>query len=226
MSQAHPPGSLNTGEAGSHAAATPGLAAFWRRPSLVIAFVTASLSGIVVLLHALRWVTLTYTITILAPLSAVVFIALLFYARRGQEQVLLNRLAAGLLAGAMGLLAYDLVRLVILLAGVPFNPFRPIEVFGLLILDSYQDTPLTKAVGWGFHIWNGLAFAVMYTLTLGRGRMRWAIAWSMALEAAMLSSYPSLFQIVRDWAFVAVSLIGHLCYGGALGVTARRAVKW
>jgi hypothetical protein len=226
VSRAHLPGTLNAGEAGNQAAATRGVGAFWRRPSLVIAFVTASLSGVVVLLHALQWVTLTYTITILAPLSAVVFIALLFYARRGREQILLNRLAAGLLAGAMGLVAYDLVRLVILLAGVPFNPFRPIEVFGLLILDRYQDTTLTKAVGWGFHIWNGLAFAVMYTLTLGRGRMPWAIGWSMVLEGAMLSSYPSLFQIVRDWAFVLVSLVGHLCYGLALGATARRTVKW
>jgi hypothetical protein len=140
--------------------------------------------------------------------------------------VLLNRLAAGLLAGAVGLVLYDFIRLAFLAAHLPFNPFRPIEVYGLLILDRYQDTTLTKAVGWAFHIWNGLAFAIMYTLSVGRGRLGWALAWAMTLEVAMLASYPSLFGIIRDWAFVTVTMAGHTGYGIGLHATARRAVKW
>lgn len=199
----------------------------WRpRPSLLVAFVTVSLSGLVILVHALGWVTLTYTVRLLAPLTAFVFIALLVWTRRGSEDVFLNRLAAGLLAGVVGLVAYDLVRLAFLVVHLPFNPFRPIEVYGLLILDRYQDTTLTKTVGWAFHIWNGLAFALMYTLSLGRGRLGWALAWSMTLEVAMLASYPSLFGIIRDWAFVVVTMAGHTAYGIGLHATARRAVKW
>ncbi len=199
---------------------------FGPRPSLIVAVVTASLSGIVILLHALGWVTLTYTVRLLAPLTAFVFIALLVRVRRGSEEVLLNRMAAGLLAGAVGLLAYDLIRLAFLVVHLPFNPFRPIEVYGLLILDRYQDTTLTRTVGWAFHIWNGLAFALMYTLSFGRGRLGWALAWSMTLEVAMLASYPSLFGIIRDWAFVGVTMAGHTGYGIGLHMAARRAVRW
>lgn len=199
---------------------------FWQTPSLVIAFIAASLSGAGIILHALGWVTLTYTVTILAPLAAVVFVSLLVRAGRGREEVLLNRVAVGLLAGAIGLLAYDLVRVIVMLAGVPFNPFRPIEVYGLLILNRYEDSALTKAVGWGFHIWNGLSFALMYTLTAGRGRMLWAIGWGLALEMTMLVTYPSIFRLLLDWAFVLISFTGHLAYGGAMGLTARRFVKW
>lgn len=199
---------------------------FGLRPSLILAFVTASLSGLVILLHALGWVTLTYTVRLLAPLTAFVCIALLVRVRRGSEDVLLNRLTAGLLAGAVGLLAYDLVRLASLAAHLPLNPFRPIEVYGLLIMDRYQDTAVTKAVGWAFHIWNGLAFALMYTLSVGRGRLAWALAWSMTLEVAMLASYPSLFGIIRDWAFVTVTATGHTAYGIGLHAMARRAGSW
>ncbi|MGB8645295.1 MAG: DUF6789 family protein [Anaerolineae bacterium] len=202
------------------------MSAFLRRPSLLIAFFAASLSGLAILLYAAHVVTLTYSLTFLAPLTAIVFVALLVYSGRGREEVLLNRLWGGLLAGVLGLMAYDLVRLVILWSGVPFNPFRPIEIYGLLILDQYQDTPLTKAVGWGFHIWNGLSFALMYTLALGRGRMRWAVLWGLVLETTMLVTYPSIFRLLVDWAFVLTSLVGHIAYGLALGATARRTVKW
>ena len=113
-----------------------------------------------------------------------------------------------------------------LLSGfVPFNPFRAIEVFGLLILRTDVDTSVTKTVGWPFHLWYGLSFAVMYTLALGRGRIWWAIGWSMMLEIAMLSTYPSMFRIMLDWPFLAVSLIGHLAYGLGLGIAARGAIK-
>src|SRR5262249_34920405 len=142
------------------------------------------------------------------------------------EDVLLNRLAAGLLAGVVGLLAYDLIRLAFFAAHLPFNPFRPIEVYGLLILDRYQDTAVTRAVGGAFHIWNGMAFALMYTLCVGRGRLGWALAWSMTLEVAMLASYPSLLGIIRDWAFVTVTATGHTAYGVGLHAIARRAVRW
>ena len=199
--------------------------AFWLRPSLFVAFVTASLSGVVILLHALHWVTLMYTIRVLAPLTAFVSIALLVHRRHGPEDVFLNRLVGGLLAGVGGLVAYDLLRLALLFGHLPFNPFRPIEVYGLLILGRYQDTALTKTVGWAFHVWNGLAFALMYTMAFGRGRMLWALGWAMILEVAMLASYPSLFGIVRNGTFVGVSLTGHLAYGLGLGATARQVVK-
>jgi hypothetical protein len=193
---------------------------------LTIAVLAAALSGVAILLHALGAVHLAFSVVVAAPLTVVILAAVWAGARPRTWRIVVQRLAGGLFAGAMGLLAYDAIRWLLLVSGtVPFNPFRAIEVFGLLILRADTDTPLTRAVGWAFHLWNGLSFAAMYTLALGRGRWWWAIAWAMALEIAMLSTYPSLFRLRLEWPFVTVSLVGHLAYGVALGLTARGAVK-
>jgi hypothetical protein len=179
------------------------------------------------LLAAANWITMAYSVAVFAPLTTVCIAALCVAAGRANEDVFVTRLVGGLIAGFFGLLAYDLIRLAILVTGLtPFNPFRPIEVFGLLILDRYQDSAATKAAGWVFHIWNGLSFAAMYTLAVGRGRLAWAFAWAMMLEAAMLASYPSLFRIALEWPFVVVSFVGHAAYGLAIGVTAKRVVRF
>jgi hypothetical protein len=199
----------------------------WRRPALLIAFLAASTSGLAVLLYAAGWITLNYSLRILAPLTMFAFVALVASTGPHREQLLVTRLAGGLLAGAAGLAAYDLLRLLILASGlVGFNPFRLIEVYGLLILDAPEDTALTKVVGWAFHLWNGLSFAMMYTLLLGRGRLLWALGWGLLLELGTVVSYPSMFGLTLGREFVLVSLSGHLAYGLALGVTARRVVKW
>ncbi len=193
---------------------------------IIIAFVAASTSGVALLLYAFGLAPLSVSITILAPLTAVTFMAIWVLSGGESEKVFLDRLKGGLIAGAVGLLAYDLVRLVILAAGVNFNPFRPIEIFGLLILNTNLDTTLTKSVGWAFHIWNGLSFAVMYTLIAGRGKVWWAVLWALVLETAMIVTYPSIFQVAADAPFLVISVVGHLAYGLALGLTARKVVRW
>ena len=199
----------------------------WARPGPAIGFAAASASGSVILAHALGWITLGFSLRILAPLILFTFVGLLAYAGRAREDVLMTRLLGGLAAGAAGLVAYNLLRLLIMVTGlVPFNPFRPIEVYGLLILDAAEDTALTRAVGWSFHLWNGLSFAMMYTLAVGKGRIAWAVVWGLLLELAMLSSYPSIFGLVIGWPFVVVSVAGHVAYGLALGVVAKRVVLW
>ena len=196
------------------------------RAALAIGFFGASFSGLAVLLHAFGLVHLGFSVILFAPATAILIISIVTRAKPLVRSIFLQRVAAGLFAGCIGLIAYDGVRWLVLISGfVPFNPFRAIEVFGLLILKTDVDTGLTKTVGWLFHIWNGLSFAVMYTLAMGRGRIWWAILWSLMLEVAMLSTYPSMFRIMLDWPFVAVSLIGHLAYGITMGVTARGAVK-
>ncbi|HJT80272.1 MAG TPA: hypothetical protein VJ719_03660 [Chthoniobacterales bacterium] len=194
--------------------------------TLIIGFVAASLSGVAVLLHAFQAVHLGFSVIVLAPATVVLILIIATRKQSFARAIFLQRLGAGLFAGLIGLIAYDAIRWVILITGfVPFNPFRAIEVFGLLILRTDIDSCLTKSVGWLFHIWNGLSFASMYTLALGRGRVWWAIIWSLLLEVAMLSTYPSMFRIMLDWPFLVVSLIGHLAYGLGLGLTARGAVK-
>jgi len=192
----------------------------------LIGTIAASLSGLAVVLHAAGLVHLGFSIVVFAPATVVLILVIATWKQTHARSIFLQRLGAGLFAGFIGVIAYDAVRWVILVSGlVPFNPFRAIEVFGLLILKTDVDTGLSKSVGWLFHIWNGLSFAVMYTLALGRGKIWWAIGWSLVLEVAMLSTYPSMFRIMLDWPFLVVSLISHLAYGIGLGITARGAVK-
>jgi hypothetical protein len=163
---------------------------------------------------------------VVTPLTLIAILCLCLGSKPRSRQIFIQRLVGGLFAGFMGLLAYDTARCIILISGtVPFNPFRAIEVFGLLILKADVDSWLTKVVGWAFHIWNGLSFAVMYTLAVGRGRVWWAIGWGLILEVSMVSTYPSLFRILLDWQFVTVSFIGHVAYGTTLGLAAKGAVK-
>jgi hypothetical protein len=191
-----------------------------------VGVVAGSLSGIAVLLHAFGGVHLAFSVIVAAPMAVVMILCVAVRAHPRARDIFIQRLAAGIFAGCMGLIAYDGVRWLVKISGtVPFNPFRVIEVFGLLILRVDVDTNLTKSVGWLFHIWNGVSFALMYTLAVGRGRLSWAIAWSLALELAMVSAYPSMFRIMLDWPFITMSLVGHVAYGIALGFTARGAVK-
>lgn len=197
-----------------------------RRWVLAIAIGAASLSGLALLLHAFAGWKIAFSLTVLGPLTAVLGLSAHALARPEVRPVFLQRLWAGAFAGFIGLLAYDGGRALILLLGiVPFNPFRAIEKFGLLITDSDVDTTWTKTLGWLFHTWNGLGFGAMFTLAFGRGTIFRAVAWSMLLESAMIATYPSLFRIQLDWPFLSMSILGHLFYGLALGWTAKRVVE-
>jgi hypothetical protein len=144
--------------------------AFW---TLIVGGIAASLSGVAILLHAFAGVHLAFSVMVLVPLSLIIILCLSVGTKPRSRRIFLQRLAGGLFAGFMGLVAYDSARWLILISGtVPYNPFRSIEVFGLLILKADVDSWLTKTVGWLFNIWNGLSFAVMFTLA-----SRVSIAW-------------------------------------------------
>ena len=200
-----------------------------KKPSLFIlttCVIAASLSGVALLLHWLGWVHLGFATMVCLPLTVVVLGVCLTIAKPEPRRILIQRLLAGLFAGFLGLIAYDLIRWALMVTGlIPANPFRVIEVFGLLILQTDIDTLTSKTVGWGFHIWNGLTFAIMYILAFGRGRIIWAVLWSLLLEVATLATYPSMFEVALNWPFISISLIGHLAFGVVVGGVARGAVK-
>jgi len=196
------------------------------RGALITGFFAAATSGVAILLYAFGWISLAGSLTFIAPLTVIVFAALMVWARRARQDIFLTRLMGGLAAGGAGLLAYDFIRLGILYTDlVPFNPFRPIEVYGLWILDRQRDDWQTKTAGWIFHVWNGMGFAVMYTMLAGPGRVLWGLGWAMMLESLMLATYPSMFKIALAWPLISVSLIGHAAYGLALGWVAQRSVR-
>lgn len=135
-----------------------------------------------------------------------------------------RRFRAGLLAGALGLIAYDLTRLLIYKSGIfNYHPFHAIPKLGALVTGLTPDAPSSIYAGWFYHIWNGFSYAIIYALLAGPAPWGWGIAWAMILEILMVISYPTFLQIKLDAPFLAISFFGHLCYGTVLGLTVRRA---
>src|SRR4051812_21229675 len=94
-------------------------------PSLVIGFVAASLSGVAVLLHAFGAVHLGFSVILFAPATVVLILIIATRTQSSARSIFLQRLAGGLFAGCIGIVAYDAVRWLVLVSGfVPFNPFR------------------------------------------------------------------------------------------------------
>jgi hypothetical protein len=135
-----------------------------------------------------------------------------------------RRLRAGILAGALGLIAYDLTRLIIYKSGIfNYHPFHAIPKLGALVTGLTPAAPSSVYAGWTYHIWNGFSYAIIYALVAGPAKWGWGVAWAMILETLMVISYPTFLQIKLDAPFLAISFFGHLCYGTVLGVTVRRA---
>jgi hypothetical protein len=133
------------------------------------------------------------------------------------------RLRAGIIAGLLGLIAYDVVRFGIYQSGViEFYPFHALPRLGSLITGVPPEATPAIFAGWLYHIWNGFNFAIIYALVAGAAMWYWGVAWAMLLEIGMLATYPTFLAVRDDWAFRTVSLIGHIVYGITIGVTVRR----
>ena len=137
-----------------------------------------------------------------------------------------RRLRAGLIAGALGLIAYDTVRLAIYMSGIlSFYPFHALPRLGALMTGQPPETQAAIVAGWLYHFWNGFNFAIIYALVAGPRKFYWGVLWAMMLEIGMLLSYPTFLQVRDDWAFRLVSLIGHIVYGTVLGLTVRHLAR-
>jgi len=183
----------------------------------------AAMSGLALVLHAADIVEMPFTISFVALPAMLVIVGLMAWFGRVGKVELLRRVWIGIVAGLAATVAYDLVRYIVFIATpTDFDPFRAHRPFGGLMLDSDPNTASAFWAGWGYHVWNGLSFAVMYTMLIGGARWFWAVVWALGLECATIITYPNLLDIdLTQAGFVAVSLIGHTCYGVVLGVLAR-----
>jgi hypothetical protein len=108
---------------------------------------------------------------------------------------LVRRAKIGVWAGIAGLAAYDIVRwLVVLATGSALNPFEAFPVFGeLLIGDASHSAQF--AAGIGYHVFNGIGFAVFFAVVVRRHSIAAGIAWAFFLEIATLAIYPGWLNI-------------------------------
>ncbi|GEA87796.1 hypothetical protein [Cellulomonas cellasea] len=131
------------------------------------------------------------------------------------------RVRVGVPVGLAATVLYDLSRWALVsLAGLHVSPFTAFPLFGQALVGE----GVTGAVwGWGvaFHLLNGVAFGIAYTVWFGH-RPVWAgIAFALGLEAFMLAIYPGWLDIRALQEFTQMSVLGHVVYGTALGFGAR-----
>jgi len=147
-------------------------------------------------------------------------VAVLLIARRTGASDVSSRIAAGLWAGAVATLAYDIVRVPIAREGIPV--FQAISYFGTLLTGADSPTIQSEGLGWAYHLSNGVSFGLMYMMLLPRPGLWTAMLWGLALEGAMLlTPYAEIFSYRRDWRFFAITIGAHACYGAVLWLALR-----
>lgn len=140
------------------------------------------------------------------------------------RQRLQTQLSTGMVAGLAATAAYDASRLLLVRLGrLPLSPFETFRIFGQLIVGEERPSWLTLGIGTAYHLLNGIAFAIGYCFLLGGRSWKWGIAWGLALEAGMLALYPGWLDLDAVLVeFTTMSFVGHLFYGGVLGLISER----
>jgi hypothetical protein len=189
---------------------------------LVCGLSLISLGGFVGQIYGI--VDMTFVMTVFALPASVAIVGIGFWATGGEHELFVKRLLLGVAFGIAATAAYDLVRLILQTAlPVDFNAFANHARFGELITDQPRTTTIAKVVGWGYHISNGLTFALCYALVAGRARWFWGVLYAMVLQTLMVLMYPTAFGVSRgNEDFLIISFSGHATYGAVLGVLNRR----
>lgn len=137
------------------------------------------------------------------------------WARRSGREGLATALAVGFVAGLLGTVGYDLIRVPVHLAGQ--RVFAPISVYGIWIADAKASSRFTEVLGWGYHVSNGITFGIMYALFMRGRHWGWAVLWAFALETiAVLSPFARIFALSGQ--AIGSAYLAHVAYGVPLGL--------
>lgn len=182
-------------------------------------------TGAALLVHILTRIAVSVALAGVALVTVGAFAWVWRQLPRTARSELRKRLRAGVVAGLVATVAYDASRFVSMFAlPVDINPFEAVPIFGRLIVG--EPSALATLVGVGYHVANGVGFAVSFTAVLGpRARILPGIAYALALEATMLALYPGWLDIRAISEFTSVSMLGHLVYGSTMGWTAHRICR-
>jgi hypothetical protein len=192
-------------------------------PLLALALLAALSSVAALLLQWAGWVRMPFTITFVSLPGTLVLLCITVWAGRSSRELLFNRLMVGFIAGTLGLVAYDLMRLFVQTAlPLGFDAFFSMRAFGWLMTGQPLGSPTALIAGWIYHVSNGLSFGVMYALLAGPARWYWGLLWGLILEAAMLVVYPAVFNPTPRSGFLLVSIVGHAAFGTIVGVWCAR----
>jgi hypothetical protein len=151
----------------------------------------------------------------LASVPSMALLAVLAAAPRFDAE-LRTRIRVGAVAGALGTMGYDLVRIPFALAGQ--RVFAPIESYGVLIADASASSGLTSTLGWLYHLSNGVTFGVAYAALMARRPWPWGIAWGLLLESvAVFSPFAARYGLAGQVVPIAIAYGAHVFYGYPVG---------
>ncbi len=201
----------------------------FRRWAFVIVGLAAGFSGLAVIATIVTGTSLLLLEWVLAVLCIGAAAAVLLRVPRPLARDILVVVRAGLLAGFIGTIAYDVTRIGLAFADPsPYNPFGAIRQFGLGVFPE-GSAEVVMAAGYTVHFLNGSTFGVIYAMFAGRRiRTAWVaalagIGWGVTLVGLQGILYPGWLHITDAMAeFLAIAGLGHVAYGATLGLVVRR----
>lgn len=171
-------------------------------------------------------VSMRYALTFVGIPAFLAVLTLATIARRLQAEVYLNALWVGTVGGLVATGAYDLSRLLLMWSGIfQFNAFGAIPIFGSWITNTPSTSDPAQIAGWIYHFWNGISFGIFYSLVFGRGHWILGVLYGVAIEMMMLGVFPYFVPLTDVRGMITISVIGHVFYGGTLGLFAKRYGK-
>ena len=179
-------------------------------------------SGAALLVYILAGLSLRWTFLALLAGAVVVAVITVRKLPAAVRNRLRRRIAVGAVAGAAATACYDAVRVALVeVAGLTMRPFEAWRLFGLALAETGQGTTATFVLGTAFHVCNGVAFGIAFTVAFGRKGIVAGVIWALVLESFMVSVYPGWLGLKALDEFLSVSITGHLVYGAVLGGLAK-----
>lgn len=179
-------------------------------------------TGLALVAYILSGVSLALTLAMVVAAATIFGRFLWTHSSLSQRLTAKRDLRAGIGAGAMALAAYDSSRWALVeLLNFTFSPFDAFGAFGRGIWGAHATGWWVEATGFGFHVANGMGFAVGYTMLAGRRGPLAGVVFAFGLEVVMVALYPSWLRIGAIDEFLHVSMLGHAAYGATLGWVAR-----
>lgn len=159
---------------------------------------------------------------IAVPVGIAAMAVILAIAHSESERGLRRRVFVGFCAGMAGLAAYDLIRLCLQGLGLVHSPFKAIVLYGESLASG---STLAPTLGWGFHIWNGLSFAIFYIIIVRVPSVLTAVIWALCLDLLQTLTVTKMPGIEIGQEFLTASVVGHLAFGCAVGAVGGRMLK-
>lgn len=180
-------------------------------------------SGVSLVVYILTGAPLALVLGVLVLVGAIV-IAATVWADPVRRAAWLVRVRVGVVAGLVATACYDASRwLLVEVAGFAASPFAAFPLFGQALAGDVGAGPRT-VLGIGFHLLNGIAFGIAYTVWFGHRPFWVGIGFALVLEAFMLAIYPGWLDLRSIREFTQMSVLGHVVYGSVLGLLAHRGL--